>query len=463
MSLRLEIFEKVAEDELIVTFKELGDDDAKIITAINDNSGTFTVEATFIQPDAPAGSIVFDGKMSTFGGPADQGVKADEGLALFEQDDVPDNPDLFLLQQPPGTTGLARRLNPEAKYLACRWNYGITPKSFLKLKTTLVTITNPANNKAEKARPADAGPAVETGRVVDLSPSLAAALGLDTDQTCHVEIPTPADAQTPPAASSVATGINLQALDKTLFPQQDLTRSLVVATTANDQTYWVVNVVGTNIGGQSLLRHVDNKTDLLLSDTTVFPVEASAQIPAAIAGELNKAAPAAVPPSNEPNGNPPKPGDDINAKEFAAAQKFLGHDTSGVPGTSRGALACAWAVNQVTRLALGKPISTFEGGGNGNGLGTDGIFAALSAHHTKLNSVNDAKAGTIIIAPSTTKTHGHVGIVGAIAGNIRDTKVLSNRSHPGVFADRFTIGTFTDTYTGMGLQVLFFALNKDQF
>jgi hypothetical protein len=178
---------------------------------------------------------------------------------------------------------------------------------------------------------------------------------------------------------------------------------------------------------------------------------------------LNKAAPELTPASSEPSGDPPKPDDDINAKEFAAAQNFLGHVTSGVPGTSGGALACAWAVNQVTRLALGKPISTFEGGGSGNGLGTDGVFAALSARHTKLNSVNDAKAGTIIIAPSTPKAHGHVGIVGAIAGNVRDTKVLSNRSHPGVFADRFTIGTFTDTYTGMGLQVLFFALNKDQF
>lgn len=456
----------IPEDGLQQAISDFRDfDHPDIVTAVNTGNGVYTLDVTvFDRTPAAAGStMTLDGKMSHFGGPDDTGVGPDEGLSLFSGDaDVAANPDLFLAAQPPGTSGLARRLNPDAMYLACRWNLSVTPKSFLKLNTTKVKVTNPANGRMVEARPADTGPALETGRVADLSPGLETALGLSTDKLCHVEIPIPAGAQIPPAGAGIATGLDLTAIDSTIF-SPNFSRTLVVATTSNQATFWVINLVGQDDGGQSLLRHAGNTTDVLLTDTTIFPIKASSQIPAAVADELNKAASQFTPAGREPGGGPPQPGDDANAKEFNAAQGFLNHDTSTVPGTKGGTLACAWAVNQVTRIALGKPISTFEGGGSGNGLGTDGIFAALSAHHTRLNSVNDAKPGTIIIAPSTPSTHGHVGIVGAAAANVRDTKVLSNRSVPGVFADRFTIGTFTDTYTGMGLQVLFFALNKDRF
>ena len=62
--------------------------------------------------------------MSTFGGPKDTGMSADEGLALFTQADL-QNPKysyLFLPTPPPGTTGLGQRLNPSKYYFACRWN-----------------------------------------------------------------------------------------------------------------------------------------------------------------------------------------------------------------------------------------------------------------------------------------------------------------------------------------------------
>ena len=63
----------------------------------------------------PVEEILFrvEGKMSTFGGPKDTGMSADEGLALFSQADL-QNPKysyLFLPTQPPATTGLGRRLN----------------------------------------------------------------------------------------------------------------------------------------------------------------------------------------------------------------------------------------------------------------------------------------------------------------------------------------------------------------
>lgn len=111
-------------------------------------------------------------------------------LALINPSDVDSFPDIFLPTQPPGTTGLARRLNPNASYIACRWDYSVTPKDFLT--STKVLVTNPANGRSGPALGVDFGPSASTGRVADLSPGLAARLGLDTNDTCTVAIPLPA-------------------------------------------------------------------------------------------------------------------------------------------------------------------------------------------------------------------------------------------------------------------------------
>lgn len=128
------------------------------------------------------------GPMSTFGGPHDTGMSPSEGLALFERQDLQDprHRDLFLPAQPPGTTGLGRRLNPDKFYLACRWDYHVTSRSFLR--NTVAQVQNARTGKREQARPADWGPNPRTGRVADLSPGLAAALGLDTDEEVIVTI-----------------------------------------------------------------------------------------------------------------------------------------------------------------------------------------------------------------------------------------------------------------------------------
>jgi N-acetylmuramoyl-L-alanine amidase-like protein len=129
-----------------------------------------------------------EGKMSTFGGPHDLGMAANEDLALFTKADL-QNPKyayLFLPAPPPGTSGLGRRLNPDQYYFACRWNYAETPKEFLR--RALARVENPANGRAVDARPVDWGPHSSTGRVADLSPGLAAALGLDTDDIVRVTI-----------------------------------------------------------------------------------------------------------------------------------------------------------------------------------------------------------------------------------------------------------------------------------
>ena len=140
------------------------------------------------------------GRMSTFGGPADDGVGPHEGLALIGPSDLAAwwFAHLFLPQQPPGTTGLARRLNPRAYYLAMRWDYARLPVDFLR--NTVVKLTNPANGFALFARPVDFGPGdgtiidgqstPDTNRLADLSPGAATALGLQTDELVSVEIVT---------------------------------------------------------------------------------------------------------------------------------------------------------------------------------------------------------------------------------------------------------------------------------
>ncbi|MEI9999373.1 MAG: hypothetical protein WDO13_09495 [Verrucomicrobiota bacterium] len=138
------------------------------------------------------------GRMSTFGGPADDGVGPHEGLALVGPTDLACwwFACLFLPQPPAGTTGLARRLNPRAYYLAMRWDYARFPVPFLR--QTVVKLTNPANDRWLFARPVDFGPGdgtvidglptPNTGRLADLSPGTATVLGLQTDDVVRCEM-----------------------------------------------------------------------------------------------------------------------------------------------------------------------------------------------------------------------------------------------------------------------------------
>jgi hypothetical protein len=127
----------------------------------------------------------FSGKMSTFGGPHDTGVSPSEGLALCEPSEINKFAGYFLPKQPPGTTGLARRLDPTSHYIAMRWNYSVTPRGYLQNIKVQVS----ANNKMLAARPVDWGPNSDTGRICDLSPGLAKALGLETDDHCTIDVP----------------------------------------------------------------------------------------------------------------------------------------------------------------------------------------------------------------------------------------------------------------------------------
>jgi hypothetical protein len=126
------------------------------------------------------------GKVSWFGGPNDTGVAPDEGLAFLY--DVDDAPHLFLDKQPEGTTGLARRLDPDTYYISCRWDYDVTPKEMLAEKRRALIV---ANKRRFLAYPADWGPHEDTDRVADISPGLMEALGIGTDDEVEVLYPAP--------------------------------------------------------------------------------------------------------------------------------------------------------------------------------------------------------------------------------------------------------------------------------
>ena len=131
------------------------------------------------------------GRMSWFGGPNDTGVSSGEGLAFIYNYDSAKH--LFLPTQPPNTTGLARRLNPDIFYVACRWDYNFPGTSKNDLARPSYQALVSANGKSFFAWPADWGPHGSTNRVADLSPGLCSALGLTTDDTCEVIYPAPAE------------------------------------------------------------------------------------------------------------------------------------------------------------------------------------------------------------------------------------------------------------------------------
>ena len=141
-------------------------------------------------PPAMVVEVIFEGTCSWFGGPDDTGVAPDEGLAFIYEVDAA--PHLFLPVQPPGTTGLARRLNPEVYYVACRWDYDITPKEMLDDPDKRALVIAKKTKRMALAWPADWGPHEEkTGRAADLSPALMEHLQIETDDEVIVIYPAP--------------------------------------------------------------------------------------------------------------------------------------------------------------------------------------------------------------------------------------------------------------------------------
>ena len=134
-------------------------------------------------------TITLKGKMSHFGGKDDTTLADDEPLAIVQNDNFEHYKTLFVNEEKGGDFPHAKNLNPATSYIACRWDYRVTPR--LRLRECMITVKNTANAKTEQAVAVDWGPNVVLDRVADLSPGLADKLGLKTGHVCEVVITLP--------------------------------------------------------------------------------------------------------------------------------------------------------------------------------------------------------------------------------------------------------------------------------
>jgi hypothetical protein len=118
--------------------------------------------------------------------------------------------------------------------------------------------------------------------------------------------------------------------------------------------------------------------------------------------------------------------------------------TRDVPGTCRGNLACAWAVNFIANVSLGEPV--------GGGRSTQRMRDVLRAGGTRWRLVesNTPQPGDLILSPTSDKATGHVGIVGA------DGLVYSNSSSRASWRQNYSFDSWRDRYQRLGLEMLLF-------
>lgn len=136
------------------------------------------------------------GKCSYFGGSADSGVGAQEGLALIEGTDLNDwwfRRCFVANVNWDNSKGLARNLNPSALYCAMRWAYGSFDgvhgeilSGYTREQVRRAIIVVEARGNRFYGQPADWGPNTDTGRLIDLSPGWCKLLGVETDDVVTV-------------------------------------------------------------------------------------------------------------------------------------------------------------------------------------------------------------------------------------------------------------------------------------
>jgi GH25 family lysozyme M1 (1,4-beta-N-acetylmuramidase) len=236
--------------------------------------------------------------------------------------------------------------------------------------------------------------------------------------------------------------------------------SKVVATyKVGSDTYYLIVQSDSDVGGELLVKSSPDGARIVKCDTTVFPLDET-QIPASALEALSPLS-TEGPPQTEEYAPPTVPPPDLSETQldglvYAQAQAADGTLHTNVPGTSGGALACAWAVNEVVRRALGRPI--------GGGLSTANMYDVL---RTKHHFVTEAQSepGTIIISPTVGNNHGHVGIVSSrgAGASIGSTIIYSNRSSAALFGHAFTIDRWHAYFGAKHLPVLYFQLDPQQF
>lgn len=139
------------------------------------------------------------GRLSTFGGPDDKGMaggaadrdgKVDTGLTLYEPAEADRADALFM----PGLPSVLvwKRLRIHANYIALPFMDSAAVQPFRR-QLQMADFKVSANDKVIVARLVDRGPHYTTKRMIDLSPGLAIALGVKTDDVVDVELCSPVD------------------------------------------------------------------------------------------------------------------------------------------------------------------------------------------------------------------------------------------------------------------------------
>ena len=234
-------------------------------------------------------------------------------------------------------------------------------------------------------------------------------------------------------------------------------QQLVAKAVSGDMTFYVVQKNDDDSAGQLLIRQKKGRPpEILLSDTSVFPITPGL-VPADVVTALSKSFHDPEPPPVTDTEDKPASGD-ISARVLEIATTCAqapAFSTRDAPGTDNGNLACAFAVNEIVKRALGKPV--------GGGLSTANMFVVLQNKDLLLKE-DQVTAGSIVISPTNGKNVGHVGIVGEVAAKFADTPIFSNSSARAAFLQNFTVASWKARYkTRKGLPVAFFRLNKERF
>jgi hypothetical protein len=240
------------------------------------------------------------------------------------------------------------------------------------------------------------------------------------------------------------------AVAKILDP--DLTHRVIARAILGTSVFSVVDQFSDG-GGQVLVKQDGDQTPIILaSDTTVFPIQAGL-VPPTIAAQLSASFDSTATEPPPPQVQPPASDADVSARLFAMAQQC---DetlvTRDAPNTNHGRLACAFAVNEVARRAIGRPI----GGGNS----TAAMGEVLAKTQTQVPE-QQIVSGLVIISPTHGSNVGHVGIIGEVKNPVSSTVIYSNSSSRGVFSHSFTLGKWKAFYReSKGLPVFFYAIKK---
>jgi Putative peptidoglycan binding domain len=246
-----------------------------------------------------------------------------------------------------------------------------------------------------------------------------------------------------------------------LDPQ--LSQELIEEVTVGQSAYYIIVQGGEEVGGLVVVRQTPgSKPEVIAADTSLvtpdggpLPREVTEALEA-IFGKPEVETEELQPSLVERSVAPSATREDVSERLFKKAQELNGRLSShDVPGTLQGKLACAWAVNEVARRALGYPI-----GGDKLVLN---MHKVLLDRHTGVSEAN-ASEGMIIISCSQGSFHGHdhVGIVGEkIQG---DRKVYSNSSSRALWMQNYTVDKWRADFHGKkGLPVEFFQLNPRYF